>query len=309
MELYFLGTGGGVPSKQRNVTSIALDMLPERGYIWLFDCGEGTQQQILHSPLKLSKIEKIFITHLHGDHIYGLPGLLSSRSFQEGEKGLTVYGPTGIREFVMTALNVSGTHLRYPLNIVEITPGVVFCDHHVTVSADILEHGITSYGYRISEHNRPGALDAERLQAEGIPAGPLYKHLKNGETVELDDGRLVDGTNYLGPTKIGQKVAIIGDSRPVTTAVTLADDVDVLVHEATFMEDNVDRAYRYYHTTARQAAEMASQAGVQTLLLTHISSRYQNSEAALEKEARGIFSSTYVAADFWRFSVTERHHS
>ena len=158
MDFVLLGTGAGVPAKARNVTSIALQLLEERGTVWLFDCGEATQHQILKTAVKPRKIEKIFITHLHGDHIFGLPGFLSSRSFQGGVDKLTVYGPQGIDAFITTSLQVSGTHLKYPLEIIEIEEGVVFEDEQFTVTAMSLDHGIYSIGYRIVEKDRPGKL-------------------------------------------------------------------------------------------------------------------------------------------------------
>lgn len=303
MDLYFLGTGGGVPSKERNVTSVALRMLPERGAIWLFDCGEATQQQILRSPIKLSKLEKIFVTHLHGDHIYGLPGLLASRSFQEDEAAITIYGPKGIRSFVETALNVSGTHLRYPLEIVEISEGIVYEDKHLVVKAAELKHGIQSYGYQVTEHDSPGALDAERLKADGVQPGPLYKQLKNGESVKLDDGRTINGNDYLGSPKRGKRVVVLGDTRPVEPAVTLAQNADVLVHEATFMDKDSDRAHRYFHSTAVQAAKIARNAEASALILTHISSRYGGQETDLLQEAKEAFPNTFLAKDFWTYDI------
>ncbi|SQC70918.1 Ribonuclease Z [Listeria fleischmannii subsp. fleischmannii] len=181
MELIFLGTGAGVPSKNRNVTSIAISMLNERNAIWLFDCGEGTQHQILRSPIRLSKLEKIFITHLHGDHIFGLPGLLSSRSFQGGETELTIYGPPGIALYIKDSLELSGSHLTYPLQIVEVEPGEIFSDKQWKIVCDELDHGIQSFGYRLMESAKPGSLDAAKLKAEGVPAGPLYQELKEGK--------------------------------------------------------------------------------------------------------------------------------
>ncbi|HET7521969.1 MAG TPA: ribonuclease Z [Bacillales bacterium] len=303
MDLYFLGTGGGVPSKERNVSSIALRMLPERGAIWLFDCGEGTQHQILRTPIKLSKLEKIFITHLHGDHIYGLPGLLASRSFQEDESSVTIYGPTGIRSFVETALSVAGTHLRYPLSIVEVAEGTVFEDDHVVVRAAKLNHGVPSYGYRIAERDRPGALDADRLKAEGVPPGPLYSRLKNGETVKLADGRVVNGDDYIGPPKKGKKLAILGDTRPSKAAYTLAESVDVLIHEATFMNDDAERAHRYFHSTTVDAAKIARSAGAAALIVSHISSRYKGEEKQFLQEARSVFPNSFLAKDFWTYEI------
>ena len=158
MELLFLGTGSGVPSKGRNVSAIALQLLEERGATWLFDCGEATQHQILHTPVRPGRIEKIFITHLHGDHLFGLPGLLGSRSFQGGDTPLVVYGPQGISTFIETALSVSGTRIKYGLDVVEIKEGLVFEDEQFVVTAKLLDHGMPSYGFRIVEKDLPGTL-------------------------------------------------------------------------------------------------------------------------------------------------------
>ncbi len=173
MELIFLGTGAGIPSKERNVSAVALNLLQELNSIWLFDCGEATQHQILHTSIKPRKINKIFITHMHGDHIFGLPGLLSSRSFQGGKELLTVYGPSGIKNYIETSLQASGTHLTYPLAIKEIEEGQLFDDPLFTVYCKKLEHGIPSYGYRIVEKEKPGELLVEKLKSTGIQPGPI----------------------------------------------------------------------------------------------------------------------------------------
>ncbi|MCT3458923.1 MBL fold metallo-hydrolase, partial [Limosilactobacillus fermentum] len=193
MQIEFLGTGAGSPSKQRNVSSLALRLLEERNAIWLFDCGEATQHQILHTTIRPRKVEKIFITHLHGDHIFGLPGFLSSRSFQGGDEPLTIYGPKGIKDFVQTALKVSESRLSYPLKFVELTgDGEVFKDQTFTVTARRLDHKIASFGYRVEEAAHPGELMVEKVRQAGIPSGPLYGQLKRGEVVTLPDGRTVD---------------------------------------------------------------------------------------------------------------------
>ena len=166
VKVFFLGTGAGVPAKARNVTSIALKLLDERRAIWLFDCGEATQHQILHTTIKPRRIEKVFITHLHGDHIYGLPGLLSSRSHQGGKEKLTVYGPKGLKEYIDISLSVSQTYLQYPLEIIEIDEGVICSDDQFIVSAKKLDHGIPSYGYRIVEKDLPGTLMADKAWSD-----------------------------------------------------------------------------------------------------------------------------------------------
>lgn len=304
MKLLFLGTGAGVPAKQRNVSSLALMLLQERNAVWLFDCGEATQHQILYTSLKPSKIEKIFITHLHGDHIFGLPGLLGSRSFQGGLTELTVYGPKGIKEFIHTALHISQTHLKYPLSIIEIEEGIIFEDDQFIVETKLLDHALDSYGFRITEKDKQGRLDADRLKALGIKPGPIYKRLKDGEKVTLDDGRVIDGQDFLGPPQKGRIITILGDTRPCKNALFLAQNADVLVHEATFRAGSEEMAWDYFHSTNVQAANVAKQANVGQLILNHISSRYvQDDWIELTKEAQEIFPNTILAVDFFEQNI------
>ncbi|MBS4194582.1 ribonuclease Z [Lederbergia citri] len=304
MRLLFLGTGAGVPAKPRNVSSLALMLLEERNSIWLFDCGEATQHQILHTSLKPRKIEKIFITHLHGDHIFGLPGLLGSRSFQGGETELTIYGPKGIREYVDVSLKISQTHLKYPLTIIEMEEGVIFEDEQFMVETLLLDHGIASFGFRITEKDKKGTLDAERLRSDGILPGPIYKRLKKGEMIALDDGRVINGNNYLGPDLKGRVICILGDTRPCENALILASRADVVVHEATFSADSEEMARDYFHSTTVQAAKIALNAQANTLYLNHISSRYlKENWNELTEEAKAIFPNTNMAYDFLELSI------
>jgi ribonuclease Z len=299
VNIFFLGTGAGMPAKLRNVTSIALKLLEERGSIWLFDAGEATQHQILHTSIKPRRIEKIFITHLHGDHIYGLPGLLSSRSFQGGESEVTIYGPKGIKEYIYVSLSLSQTYLKYPLTVIEIDEGIIFEDDQFTVETLKLEHGIPSYGYRIVEKDLPGTLLADKLIEAGIKPGPIFRKIKNGEIVTLEDGRTLDPKSFLGPEKKGRIITILGDTRYCQNAISLAKDADLLVHEATFSAGEERLAYDYFHSTTHQAAEVAEKAGCKQLCLTHISSRYdRNSWQELVDEAKEIFPNTDIAEDF-----------
>ncbi|KFZ43064.1 ribonuclease [Anoxybacillus flavithermus] len=307
MELLFLGTGSGVPSKGRNVSAIALQLLEERGATWLFDCGEATQHQILHTSIRPRRIERIFITHLHGDHIFGLPGLLGSRSFQGGETPLFVYGPAGIRSFIETSLTVSGTRLKYELYIEEFTEGVIFEDEQFIVTAKLLDHGLPSYGFRIVEKDLPGTLLVDELRALGVKPGPIYQQIKRGELVTLDDGTVIDGRKFVASPKKGRMIAIMGDTRYCEASVELAEGVDVLVHEATFSANEAHLARDYYHSTTVQAAEVAKRAGAKQLILTHISSRYQGEMCdELVEEAKTIFPNVALAFDFSSFPIIRK---
>lgn len=308
MQLQFLGTGAGQPARFRNVTSIALKLLDERNSVWLFDVGEGTQHQILRTNIRPRKVEKIFITHLHGDHIFGLPGFLSSRSFQgsDANEPLTIYGPKGIERFVKTALQISESHLTYPLDFVELNePGIIFSDKTFEVKMDILDHNVQSFGYRVIEKDHPRELVVEKLKEENIPSGPIYGRLKAGQTVTLPDGRVLDGNNYLGDAKKGRIVTILGDTRKTTSSIELAKDADVLVHESTYGKGEAKMAKNHYHSTNLQAVEIAKQAKVNTLLLTHISARYSGKLAfELEKQAKVEFKNAHVVNDFQEIEIS-----
>ncbi|GEL67294.1 ribonuclease Z [Marinilactibacillus psychrotolerans] len=305
MDLLFLGTGSGVPAKHRNVSSIALKLLEERNSIWMFDCGEATQHQILNTTLKPRKIEKIFITHMHGDHIFGLPGMLSSRAFQGGETPLTIYGPKGIKQYVLSSFRFSASHIKYPINFIEFNEeGVIFQDNQFKVIVKKLKHGIPSYGFRIEESDHEGTLLAENLKDLGVPFGPLFGKLKNGETVTLQDGRVIDGKNYIGPTQKGRIVTILGDTLKTDNSIELSKDTDVLVHESTFNHSDIKLATSYNHSTNVQAAMVAKEAKAKMLLLTHISARYLTKDVqALQKEARAVFKNTHVMYDLKEINI------
>ncbi|MFD1039208.1 ribonuclease Z [Virgibacillus byunsanensis] len=304
MELIFLGTGSGIPSKERNVSAIALTLLQEKNSIWLFDCGESTQHQILHTSIKPRKINKIFITHMHGDHIFGLPGLLSSRSFQGGDDLLTVYGPPGIKEYINTSLKVSGTHLLYPLSIIEITAGQLYEDETISVNCRTLDHGIQSYGFRIVEKDKAGELLVDKLKDAGIDPGPIYQKIKDNPTVTTVDGQQIQREDFVGPNKKGRVISILGDTRASHEYESFVKHSDVLVHEATFNQDKEDMAKQYSHSTTTQAAYFAKESNVKKLVLTHISSRYQKEDnQQLLNEARHIFPNTELASDFYKVTL------
>lgn len=244
MIVTFLGTGSGAPSTKRNVSGIALRFI-QPGKWWLFDCGEGTQHQVLRAPLKLSQLERIFITHLHGDHLYGLVGLLASRSLRGGASGkVTLYGPSGIDAYWNGIMAVSPVFLQYPLDIQVITEGTIYEDDELIVRAAPVQHRVPTYAYSIEEKTRPGAFRADLAKRTGVPAGPLYGALKRGETIQLPDGRMIYGSDFVGPEQIGRKVVISGDTQPCRTLVQLARDADLLIHEATYVSSHKELAIR-----------------------------------------------------------------
>lgn len=304
MQLHFLGTGAGIPSKLRNVSSVLLDLLQETNQMWMFDCGEATQHQILSTSIRPRKISKIFITHLHGDHIYGLPGFLSSRSFQGGDTPVQIYGPKGLENFVQTALHVGDTKLNYPLEFFETREGVIFEDSQFILEAKRLIHGVDSYGYIIQQKDLPGPLLAEKLIAEGIQPGPIFQLIKENEEVKLANGRIIKSKNYRGPVKKGKKIGILGDTKFDSSVIPIVRNADVLVHEATFSKESQDLATAYYHSTTADAATIAKEANVNKLILTHLSSRYQSQDVAhLLEEAKQIFTNSYIANDFDTFPI------
>ena len=305
MELQFLGTGAGQPSKKRNVSSIALKMLDEINEIWLFDVGEATQHQILRTNIRLRKVTKIFISHNHGDHIFGLPGLLATRSFQGDVGPITIYGPAGLEEFVRTALKVSRTKISYPIKFMVLEEGgLIFQGNGFRVYAEKLAHRVPSFGYRVVEDNRPGELLMDKLAQYNVPNGPLLGKLKNGEKISLDNGTILDGKDFLGPNKAGRVVTIIYDTRATPVIAQLAQNADVLVHESTFAGNEANLAHSYYHSTAVEAAKIARDNGVKRLFLNHISARYLGAKAKkLENQAQKIFPNTRLANDFDRIVI------
>lgn len=310
MKLQFLGTGAGIPAKSRNVSSLALKLLDELNEIWLFDCGEGTQHQILKTHLKPRKISSIFITHLHGDHIFGLPGFLSSRSFQGGDGGsLVIYGPKGIRNFVLNALKYSKSKLSYSIKFVELDDegGVIQLANQWRVEYLPLNHGIQCFGYRVIEPDTKGELLIDLLQSYHIPNGPIYGQLKRGEIVTLSDGTVLNGADFVGPDKKGKIITILGDTRPCTNLAVLAKNADVLIHEATYEANESSLALAHFHSTNTQAALVAKEANVGQLYLNHISARYLGNDVKkLEDEAKTVFKHSKIVYDLNEFDVLSR---
>jgi ribonuclease Z len=309
LQITFLGTSSGVPTRSRNVSSVAL-RLPQRAEVWLFDCGEGTQHQVLRSDLKISQITRIFITHMHGDHIYGLMGLLASCGLAGNPSRIDIYGPPKLDDYLRACGRYSQTHFSYPVKVHTVKPGLVFEDEEFSVSCAPLTHRVPAFGYRVAEKDKPGRFDVDRAMAMGIPSGPIYGKLKRGEVITLPDGRIVNGADLCGETQVGRKFAYCTDTIYCDAAVELAQDADVVVHEATFSHQDAELAYQRLHSTSTMAAQVALGAQAKQLIMTHFSPRYTPGNPIvlddLLAEAKAIFPNTLMAHDFFTYEIPRR---
>jgi ribonuclease Z len=297
MKVIPLGTSSGRPTLRRNVSALAVAREAE----WLlFDCGEGTQTQIARSGLSPNRLSGVFITHLHGDHFNGLPGLLSTMGLDQRTRELALRGPRGIREYRETLERLKVSFVTYPIDLKELSAiselAVIYEASEYIVSARQLDHRLFAVGYRVDERARPGRFDVDRARQLGVPEGPLWGRLQSGEAVELEKGRVVHPSEVLGPERPGKSVAYCLDTRPCASAMELARGVDLLVHEATYTEEFAVEAREYGHSTAAQAAQTARDAGAQRLLITHFSTRFPDTASLLE-EAQAIFPNTVAAED------------
>jgi ribonuclease Z len=294
LTLRFLGTSASRPTVERNVSSIALI---REGETLMFDCGEGTQRQMMRYGISFS-LSDIFFTHMHADHILGVTGLLRTLALQGRTEGMNLYGPAGSEKMLWRAITLGSEKQHFPINVFELTPDTPLKRQGYSVIPFTVEHGDrTAVGYHIAEETRLGRFNPEKARELGIPEGPLWGSIHKGKSVRLEDGREVQPSELVGPARPGRRVVITGDSRPSEGTVAAATGADVLVHEATFAEEEVQRALETSHSTARQAAEVAAKAAVKKLVLTHVSARYSRDTADLEREARAVFPATIIARD------------
>ena len=299
LRIIFLGTGGSWPTVQRNVTSVAV----KRGSdIVLFDCGEGTQRQFQKSSLSYMQISKIFISHFHGDHFLGLPGLFQTMQLNDRKEPLHVYGPSKMISLTQELLSLGYFRPAYEIVAHEVKNGDQLSFDGYAIDVLQVKHGVPCLAYCLQEDMRPGKFNKTKALELGIPEGPLFSRLQRGNCVTLQDGRVITPETVLGSPRAGRKIVYSGDTRPCEAMISFADHADVLIHDATFDKSLEDIAGSYGHTTAAQAALIAKQAEVQRLFLVHISPRYLDYKV-LEGEARNIFPHTYVPKDLQEYEI------
>jgi ribonuclease Z len=301
-----LGTASALPTDTRHLSALAVE---RKGRVLLFDCGEGTQYRLLDATLSRTRVDAIFVTHLHGDHCYGLPGLLSTLALQQRTDPVDLVAPTGTRAMLDAIPGDAPGDLSYPLRVTELdagrAPATVYETPELSVTARPLDHRGFAMGFRLEEKTRPGRFHPDRARALGVPEGPAFAHLQEGESVTTPDGTTVRPEQVLGPPRPGVAVAYVTDTRPCDGGRALARDADLLYHDATFADALHDRAAETGHSTAREAATVARDAGAERLLLGHLSARYDD-PAPLAAEAQAVFSSAEIAEELRRYTLDPR---
>ena len=305
LEVIPLGTGSALPSRTNHFSATAVETAQS---LFLFDCGEGTQHQMLQASLRWSRLKAICITHLHGDHYFGLPGLLSTLSLLQHNKPLVLVGPAGLKSFIksLPSRNPNEQH-AFPIQYVELENETalreIFASDECRMLAHPIEHSIPAFGFRLEEADTPGNLNVEKAKALGLDDFEDYRRLKNGEHVQLADGSRLNPEEVVTSPKRGAVFAYITDTRPCKGSVDLARNADLVYHEATFMHDELERAIVTHHSTTLEAAQVASDAGVKRLLIGHFSGRYK-AHQQLVREAQNTFKNTEAAEELKRYTLT-----
>ena len=294
LSVRILGTSAARPTVERGVSSIAVI---REGETLLFDCGEGTQRQMMRYGISFA-LNDIFFTHFHGDHVIGVVGLFRTLALQGRETAMRLWGPRGASRILRSATHFGVDRVGFPLEITELEPGQrVARDGYEIVASPADHRGAAAFGYALVEQERRGRFNPDLARELGVPEGPLWGQLHRGMTVTLSDGRVIQPQALVGPTRPGRTIVLSGDTRPTDATVSLARDADLLVHEATFGDEEAARATETGHSTAREAAQVARSAGVRRLVLTHFSARYSRDAQELVREARELFPETIAARD------------
>ena len=299
MQITFLGTSSAVHSNDRNHPSIAIKAF---GETILFDCGEATQKQMISSNISPMKVSKIFITHYHGDHILGLPGLLQSMSLNGRETKLTIYGPKGLDKVKNAIYSLGYCAIEYPVEFIEIDSGIIVDTEEYFIQAERVRHNVPTLAYSIEEKKKPRFLREKAIEL-GVPVGPAFGRLHNGEEVEVN-GKIIKPEQVLGEPRKGAKITYSGDTRPCEEMIMFARDSTLLIHESTFVEEDKLNAEEHAHSTSVDAAYIARESNSKKLVLTHISTRYTKEyEEKMLNEAREIFENTELAYDLLEMEV------
>jgi ribonuclease Z len=306
LSVRFLGTAASRPTVERNVAALAL---MREGETLLFDCGEGTQRQMMRYGTSFA-LADIFFTHMHADHMLGVTGLLRTLALQGRTEPMNLYGPVGSEKLLWRAITLGSEKQHFEIKVVELAPDTPLKRHGYSIVPFAVEHGDRSaIGYHLVEETRLGRFNPEKAKEMGIPEGPLWGKIHKCETVNLPDGRTIQPSELVGPSRPGRRIVLTGDSRPSEATVVAATGADLLVHEATFTTEEAPRALETGHSTAREAAEVAAKAGVKRLILTHVSARYSRDTSELEREAREVFPETVIARDGMEVDIPfEQNH-
>lgn len=300
LSIRLLGTSASRPTIERNVSSLAIQ---REGETFMFDCGEGTQRQMMRYGVSFA-LEDIFFTHMHADHVLGVIGLIRTMALQGRQERLRLWGPRGSARVLRRAEGLGFERSTFPIEVLEIEPGQRVERRDFAIVCFPVDHrGSASLGYALVESERKGRFNPDRARELGIPEGPLWGQIHRGNPVMLPDGRVIEPSELVGPKRPGRTVVVTGDTRPCAATIEASRDADLLIHEATFGDEEAARAMETGHSTAREAAEVARDAGVRRLLLTHISARYSRDAVDLEREARTVFGETIIGKDGMEIEV------
>lgn len=302
LRITFLGTGGSLPTRNRNPSAVIVNF---KGELLLFDCGEGTQQQMMRAKTGMMSLSSIFVSHFHADHFLGIPGLIQTMSFLGRKEPLTIYGPEGTREFTEFFKVLGYCNLKYEIRGVELSPGDVVEGKDYIVRALKTEHSVPSLGYALIENPRPGRFNRERAVELGVPPGPLFAKLQKGSPVEVN-GKTVMPEEVVGAPRPGRTIIYSGDTRPCEAVLEASRDADILIHDGSFADEMADWAEESMHSTAGEVAALAKESGVRQLVLTHISSRYTDDVEPILKDSKKVFENVIVAEDLMELEVPYR---
>ncbi len=302
LRIIFLGTGGSLPTRNRNPSAVLVN---RKGELILFDCGEGTQQQMMRAKTGMMSLSSIFISHFHADHFLGIPGLIQTMSFMGRKESLTIYGPENTREFTELFKALGYFNLKYEIRGISLKPGEVVEKDEYVIQALETEHSIPSFGYALIENPRPGRFNREKAIELGIPPGPLFSKLQKGNSVKID-GKLVRPEDVMGASRPGRTIVYSGDTRPCKSVLEASRDADLLIHDGSFADEMAEWAEESKHSTAGEVAALAKESGVRKLVLTHISSRYTDDAGPILDDSKKIFENVIVAEDLMEIEIPYR---